>query len=138
MKKFRSGLAIFLMAAMLFSLMPVNVFAAGSSESNSNTAQENTRTAEAEVTSDNLTVSGNNSFGDLLAKRLNSSGSAASGSVDGYSVKSLEMTGKTAKVAYKAAGKCTLVVAVYTDDGLKMLASGKKTVAAGDKSIFSL
>ena len=132
MKKFRSGLAIFLMAAMLFSLMPVNVFAAGSSESNSNTAQENTRTAEAEVTSDNLTVSGNNSFGDLLAKRLNSSGSAASGSVDGYSVKSLEMTGKTAKVAYKAAGKCTLVVAVYTDDGLKMVASGKKTVAAGE------
>ena len=132
MKKIRSGLAVFLMAAMLFSLMPVNVFAAGSSESSGNTTQENTGTVEADVTSDNLTVSGNNSFGNLLAKRLNSSGSAASGSVDGYSVKSLEMTGKTAKVAYKAAGECTLVVAVYTDDGLKMLASGKKTVAAGE------
>ena len=117
---------------MLFSLMPLNVFAAGSTESAVYTGQENE--AETGITNDDLTVSGNNSFGNLLANEINRSSGNQSSPAEGYYVTGIEMDGKKAIVGFNAAESCSLVVAVYTDDGIKMLGSGKTTVSAENKT----
>ena len=51
-----------------------------------------------------------------------------------YAVIGIEMNGKTSVVEYRAKDDCSLVVAVYDDDGAKMLGSGNTTVAASKQS----
>lgn len=51
-----------------------------------------------------------------------------------YAVIGIEMNGKTSVVEYRAKDDCSLVVAVYDDDGAKMLGSGNTTVAANKQS----
>ena len=51
-----------------------------------------------------------------------------------YAVIGIEMNGKTSVVEYRAKEDCSLVVAVYDDDGAKMLGSGNATVAANKQS----
>lgn len=89
------------------------------------------------VTNDDLTISGSNSFGNLLANTIQNqnSGNGDSSAVEGYSVTGIEMQDKTAKVAYNAVDNCTLVVAIYTEDGIQMLGSGNANVTADDESV---
>ena len=51
-----------------------------------------------------------------------------------YAVIGIEMNGKTSVVEYRAKDDCSLVVAVYDDDGAKMLGSGNTTVSADKQS----
>lgn len=51
-----------------------------------------------------------------------------------YAVIGIEMNGKTSVVEYRAKDDCSLVVAVYDDDGAKMLGSGNTTVTVDKQS----
>ena len=92
--------AFALVAAMLYAMLPMNVLAA----SDVKTQPRNVRTATAAA--------------------------SAGASLEGFCVTSVETDGKTASVRYKASQDCMLVVALYTEDGVKMLGSGKVTVSS--------
>ena len=102
------------------------------------TGQISSQTSEpnASVTNDDLLISGSNSFGNLLAAKVNDyqNGGNEDEYTEGYSVIGIEMNGKTATVEYNALENCTLVVGVYTEDGAKMLGSGNATVSPDSRS----
>ena len=89
---------------------------------------------QASVETDDLVVSGNNSFGTLLSERISehqAEGEAsAEGYLPGYSINSLSVKGSTARVGYDAAGPALLVVALYSEDGLQLLTSASAEVSA--------
>ena len=89
------------------------------------------RAAEAPQTSvdtDNLEIVGTNGFGNLLSAEIAQSQDEAETEA-GFGVSELMFSGSTATVTYSALREAILVVAVYTEDGLKLLCSGKTTVS---------
>ena len=125
------ALAVLLVMNVSSILTTMSVFAG---DNPANTVQSNSPTAS--VTNDDMQLSGGNSFGDLLIAKINNAYSAGNTdeAAEGYSVTGIEMSGKTATVEYNAAGSCTLVVGIYTDDGTQMLGSGKATVSPDSES----
>ncbi|MGN0474754.1 MAG: leucine-rich repeat protein, partial [Acutalibacteraceae bacterium] len=122
--------AAFLVMAMLFAMLPANVFAA-----NSPAGQPGETSAQ--VSNDKLEISGTNSFGNLVASTIedyNNGEYSDEAATREYSVTDIEMNGTTATVEYGALHDCTLVVAIYDEDGIKMLGSGKADVTA-DKQL---
>lgn len=118
--------AAFLVMAMLFAMLPANAFAASDS---ANQTGETT----AQVSNDELEISGTNSFGELVASTIedyNDGEYSDDAATREYSVTDIEMNGTTATVEYGAQRDCTLVVAIYDEDGIKMLGSGKTDVTA--------
>lgn len=115
--KLKRLLASLLVLCLTLTLLPSRVQAA--------------ETAETNVDNSSMTVEGTNGFGNLLSTEIAESQSeeAASGCQAGYSVTELTFDGSTATVTYAALEEAILVVAVYTEDGLQMLASGKTTVS---------
>ena len=115
--KLKRLLASLLVLCLTLTLLPSRVQAA--------------ETAETTVDNGSMTVEGTNGFGNLLSTEIAESQSeeAASGCQAGYSVTELTFDGSTATVTYAALEEAILVVAVYTEDGLQMLASGKTTVS---------
>ena len=132
---------IALVLTFLFAFNAASVLEAfpAYAEGESQTAGESTvQTSEptASVTNDDLQISGSNSFGNMLATKVNDyqNGGDEDEYTEGYSVIGIEMNGKTSVVEYRAKDDCSLVVAVYDDDGIKMLCSGNTTVAANKQS----
>ena len=80
-----------------------------------------------------MTIEGTNGFGTLLSQEIQESQEeSASAEEDyeaGYSVIDLTFDGSTATVEYSSLEEARLVVAVYSEDGLQMLASGETTVS---------
>ncbi|MBQ4283282.1 MAG: fibronectin, partial [Lachnospira sp.] len=76
---------------------------------------------------DNMTVTGTNSFGNLLSDAL-STETEEQAQNNGYNVFSIEMSGNTATVDMEALGECTLIVALYDNDGKVMLTSNATEV----------
>ena len=76
-----------------------------------------------------LTVEGTNGFGTLLAEDIAQEQEAVEEQVaSGYTLTNLEITGNTATVTYDSLEEATVVVAIYTEDGMQLLTSGKTTV----------
>ncbi len=132
---------IALVLTFLFAFNAASVLEAfpAYAEGESQTAGESTvQTSEptASVTNDDLQISGSNSFGKMLATKVNDyqNGGDEDEYTEGYSVIGIEMNGKTSVVEYRAKDDCSLVVAVYDDNGAKMLGSGNTTVAANKQS----
>ena len=78
-----------------------------------------------------LSVKGTNSFGNLLAGELSQEAAQQQENL-GCNIFSIEVTDKRADVSFETTRDCTLVVAIYEDDGIKMLDSAKIGVSVGE------
>lgn len=88
-------------------------------------------------TQSNFQISGTDSISELFSDAISEEMEAGnqSGHTDGYNVFGIKMNGKNAVVDMESAEMdSTLVVALYEEDGNKMLASGTATVSAGDRT----
>ena len=119
MKKGKRFIGAMLAFVMLVTMIPMNVFA---TETKTDTS----------VNTDDLTVEGTNGFGTLLSQEIQESQEESSSAEDeyedGYSIVDLSFDGAVATVEYSSLKTATLVVALYSEDGLKMLTSGKTMV----------
>lgn len=86
----------------------------------------------ATVNTDGVTVEGTNGFGNLLSQGISQSQAEAEEEAadfsGGYSVTDLEIENGVATVTYDSMEEATLVVALYTEDGMRMVNSAKATV----------
>ena len=83
------------------------------------------------VKESDLEVSGTNSFGKLIAELLD-------GEINGsnnYYISDLEIEEKQAKVSYSVSENCSLVVAVYDEQGIQMLGSGMKSITVENTEV---
>ena len=76
-----------------------------------------------------VTMTGTNSFGTLLSEEISAEQLEAEEVFSGgYSVIDLTIADAVATVEYSSLEEAILVVSIYSEDGLQMLASGKTTV----------
>ena len=87
----------------------------------------------ASVNTDNVTIEGTNGFGNLLSQEITESQEEAEAAEadypNGYTVTDLVIEGNIATVTYDTMEEATLVVALYTEDGMQMLNSTTATVS---------
>ena len=87
---------------------------------------------ETSVNTGNVTVEGTNGFGTLLSQEIQQSQEDALAENEdyeaGYAVTNLTFDGTTATVEYSSLEEAILIVAVYSEDGMQMLASGDTVV----------
>lgn len=83
---------------------------------------------------ENLSIKSTNSFGELLADSVENEINEQENN-EGYNVFSVEVDGKVADVSMETQKDCTLVVGIYSEDGIQMVASGDTDVAPEDKSV---
>ena len=85
---------------------------------------------QSHLSSSNMTAQGSNGFGNLLAQEITLQQTQLDEEVEaGFSIRGLTFSGNTATVTYDALRESLLVVAVYTENGLQLLSSGKVTVS---------
>ena len=121
MKTGKRLLAMCLMVAMVFTMLPVQAFAANGQ-------------AQTAVDAGDVTVQGTNGFGTLLSKEIQEA-ETEDGSSEyeaGYSVTDLVIEDAAAYVTYSSMEEAMLVVALYTEDGMQMLTSATVEVSPED------
>jgi len=114
-------LCLFLTLVLLVGMVPVAAYA---------------EEPQTEVQNDNFTIQGTNGLGTLLSEDIQeqqeSDAEAAKDYEAGYGITALDIQGKTATVTYGSLEAATLVVSLYTEDGLQLLNSAKTEVTAED------
>lgn len=107
------------------SAEPLAVSAEAAESTNSGTGLEN-----------DLTVAGNNSFGNLLASEFNQKAEAQQEN-NGYNIFSVEMDDgkKNAIVNFETLQDATLTVGIFDEKGVQLLASGSRKVSAGETDV---
>ncbi len=114
------------MAATMLSVLP-----AAAEETQTPTAD-----SSAQIVNDDVEVSGTNSFGRMLAAAIDDE-QAEQSETAGYNVFSVEMEGNKATAEYQTLEDCTLVVAVYDEEGTSLIATGMTEVSA-DETVAEL
>ena len=115
---FKRILSMVLVLGMLVSVLPAGV-----------AAEEVQPQVE-----NSVTMEGTNSFGNLLANTMNESPEAQTEGEDNR-VCDLVIEGTTATVEYTTTKDAKVVVAVYTEDGTKMLGSGTAEVTPEETTV---
>lgn len=110
----RRILSILLVLALLVSALPFQVSA----------AQEMLPRLEP----DDITATGTNSFGNMLAEKIQANQAESDGS--SY-IQSIEISNSTATVSAELNADCTLVVGIYSEDGQELHTSAKADLQAG-------
>ena len=95
-------------------------------------AENNAADTQAVVDSGDLTVTSENSVGDLLANTINENQQDAS---EACYVTDLEITDSTAAVSFQTLVDSDIVVGIYTEDGKQLLASGTAAVTSEEDSV---
>lgn len=111
----------------------ISIFTPEIVHASSETAIDSIRTneqAKTEVKND-LSVEGTNSFGNIVAGEF-SREAAQQQENNGCNIFSIEITGTTADISYETVEDCTLVVGIYEEDEIKMLAVRKIDVLANE------
>lgn len=80
---------------------------------------------------DDMNVKSTNSFGSLLTSELEQEADKQEEN-NGINIFSVEVTGKTASAEFETLQDSTLVVAIYDESGVEMLASGRTAVTKED------
>ena len=115
----RRILSVFLALVMLVSLFPSTGYA----------TNEGSTT---EVDTGDVSIEGTNGFGELLSAELmkNQAGSMQdlSENENGYTVTGLEIDGNMATVEYYSLETAVLMVAIYSEDWMQLLASGQVVI----------
>ena len=109
-KRFRKALSLLLCLVMCLSLFPTAVFA-----EETNGSAVGTPTVETDI-------KGVNSVGTMLANTLDNSESENVGSP--YVISDVVVEGQTATVEYVTDCDAEVLVAIYEEDGIRMLGSG--------------
>ena len=86
-----------------------------------------------EQVENDISVQGTDSFGELFADAVGAEVESQEKN-NGYNIFSVEMKDKTATVSFETLKDATLVVGIYEEDGIKMLASGKTAVKKGEQA----
>ncbi|MBE6845228.1 MAG: hypothetical protein E7508_05885 [Ruminococcus sp.] len=114
MKKIASLLTVLVMTCtFLAGVIPVNA--------------EEPQTGTDPAFENEFSVEGTNSFGNLLSDELDTV-AAEQEANNGCNVFAAEVTGNEVFVEFETTQYCTLLAAVYTEDGVQMLASGTAEV----------
>lgn len=118
----KKALSIFLIltisAAMLFtSVQPASA--------------ETKKLNDVQNATNEITVKGTNSAGELVSQSLEAKQKEQLKN-DGHNIYEVKVSGKKASASFETTEACTLLVAIYDENGKRMLASGKKNVAGGD------
>ena len=126
---FKKTLSMLLALAMLVSLLPVSAFAEGTEAAE----------PQAQMT-DDVEFEAENSFGGLMVNTIHAAeaSAAAEASYDSVtgedagtmSIVDLRIEGMTATVEYSTDRDADILVAIYTEDGSQMLASGTAAAPA--------
>ena len=120
MQTFKRTIALILTLIMVFSIVSGGALAAESE-------------AVSKLDTGDMTIEGTNGFGTLLSQEIQESQEeSASAEEDyeaGYSVIDLTFEGSLATVEYSSLEEAILVVALYSEDGMQMLASGTVQVS---------
>ena len=88
---------------------------------------------QAQATSEDVTVEGNNALGGMLAEVIREDQEEAAEdkeSAGGYTVLGLTIEGNTATVSFDTMENAQVMVGLYSEDGVQLLASGKVPVTA--------
>lgn len=80
---------------------------------------------------DDMYVKSTNSFGNLVTSELEQEADKQEEN-NGFNIFSVEVSGKTASVEFETLQDSTLVVAIYDESGVEMLASGRTEVKRED------
>lgn len=122
MKQFKRVMAILLSLVMLIGSVPGATFA----EETESTAVDNGE----------LTVEGTNGVGALLSDEISAYQEAeAEEDTSGYNVIGLTIENGVATAEFRTLETATLIVALYTEDGLQMLLSGSAEVQPEDTTV---
>ena len=127
MKKLKKIVAMYLAVIMCCLPMGNTVFAADISDGN-----------QGQVSADNgdLQIEGTDSVSNVLASAISSEQSIADArSQSANSITGLKIAGNIASVELHAETEADLVVAVYDEQQIQMLASGKTTVSSDENNI---
>ena len=120
----------FLVIVMLVSMFPTSAFAAN----DGNTT---------EVDTGDVSIRGTNGFGALLSAELTDNQTEGTQEQPeyeaGYTVTGLEINGNQATVKYNSMEAAVLLVAIYTEDWMQLLASGQVLVSPeADQAIVTI
>ena len=121
MQKQNRIISMLLALVLMVGCIPVQAFAEGAAASS------------AAVDTGDVAIEGTNSFGTLLTAQITESQEAreetASDYQAGYSVTDLVIEENVATVTFNTLNEANLVVALYAEDGMQLLASGRTTVS---------
>ncbi len=81
------------------------------------------------LSNNDVSVQGENSFGDMLSGKIEDAMAQETTSAD-FALTGLKIEDKTATVEYMSAVDCTILVALYDEATNKMVASGKSVVSS--------
>lgn len=82
-----------------------------------------------QMADNDVTIQGSNGFGNLLSEDLQTEYAEETEDSGAYGVTDLTIAGNTAVVEYHTMEEAILVVAIYTEDKLQMITSGKTEVS---------
>ena len=123
MKNLKRFVAMLMLLAIVFTMVPVQAFA----------TQDGTQSS---MDMGDVSVQGTNGFGTLLSQEIDQSQAEADAEAEeyepGYSVTDLVIEDRTAFVTYASMEDALLVVALYTEDGMQLLTSATTQVTAED------
>ena len=112
-KKFISALLAVVIVTSTFTTMTVSA----------------TEDSSANIVNNDLSVQGENSFGNMLSNELEDAMAQETTSAD-FALTGLKIEGQTATVEYMSAIDCTILVALYDESTNKMVASGKSLISS--------
>ena len=115
-------LCIVLITGML-AIMPMTVSA----------AEPNDSQPEASISNKDVSVTGANSLGNMLADKYEES--ADKDENIGYGIYNIEVEGKTAQVEVQSKSDARLIVSIFDEEGKKMLGSGMTEISSDDKLV---
>jgi len=115
----KRSICLLLSVVMLITALPMGAFA----------QTEPAQQAQPEVAAD-VSLEGSNSFGNLLADELETLSGGDAQAEQGYSVVGLTVENATATVEYSSLEDACLIVCIYTEDGMQLVASGNALVSA--------
>ncbi len=117
----KRSLSLLLCLVMVLSMVPV-------------TQAQTTTTPKATVDSGAVTVEGTNSVGNLLSQELQAY-QEADEAAGGFNVVGLTVEDSVATAEFRTLEPAILVVALYTEDGLQLLTSGKAEVQPDETEV---
>ncbi len=119
MRLFNRSMSLVLVAALLFSMAAVP---ASAQESN------------AAVDPGDITVEGTNGVGTLISQEIQEEQEMEEAAGD-YNVIGLTVEGNVATVEYASMEEATVIVGIYTEDGMQLLGSGYATADPAEKEV---
>ena len=109
-------LSILMSVIMTFTFFCSSITVEATENETENSAVEN-----------DISINGKNSFGQLMSEILAEEQDRQENN-NGFNVFSAEVTGNTVTAEYEVLESCTMITAIYDEDGVQMITSGKTEV----------